>query len=344
MSGTSLDGLDIAYVVFKLKTNQEVEFSLRKTTTIEYTDDLTQKLSSAYKINAEEFLLFHNAYGEFLGEKVTEFIKRNNLTIDLIASHGHTIFHQPEQKFTYQIGNGASICATTKLTTISDFRSLDVALSGNGAPLVPIGDLHLFHDHKYCLNLGGFANISEKENDSIIAFDISPCNFVLNYLSQKMGKKFDENGNSAREGKINHNLLSALNALDYFKTAYPKSLGREWVEKYYKPIIDQTNISIVDKLRTVTENIVIQIAKTLDNNPSNTILITGGGTFNTFLIELLSQKTANKIIIPDNQLINYKEALIFAYLGLLRFLKRTNTLKSVTGAEKDTFGGIIHYY
>jgi len=341
MSGTSLDGLDIAYIKF-INKNKKIAYSIDISETHCYSAEIKERIFNAHTLNAEEFLLFHNYYGEYIGDLVNEFIKKNNLTIDFISSHGHTIFHQPQNKFTCQIGNGASICAKTKTTTISDFRTYDIALGGNGAPLVPIGDLHLFSTYKYCLNLGGFANISIKDDENIYAFDIAPCNFALNHLTQKIGKEYDNNGELAQKGNLNINLLKELNSIEYFQQNPPKSLGREWFETIYKPILDKYDISISDKLNTIVENIADQIVEHFDNNPEHSVLITGGGAYNKFLIDKISSKTNNEVQIPENKIIDFKEALIFAYLGLLKYTNKVNTLKSVTGASKDSKGGIIH--
>jgi anhydro-N-acetylmuramic acid kinase len=341
MSGTSLDGLDIAYVKF-IHDNNNWSFSVDIAETHNYSANIRERLYNAHKLNTKDFLILHNYYGEYTGDVVNKFIVKNNIPVDFIASHGHTIFHQPQNKFTFQIGSGASICAKTKITTISDFRTLDVALGGNGAPLVPIGDLHLFPTYKYCLNLGGFANISIKKDENIYAYDIAPCNFALNYLTQQIGKEFDKNGEIAQEGIFDDNLLNKLNSIEYFHKNPPKSLGREWFENIYKPNLDNINISITDKLNTVVENISDQIIKQLDNNPKSSVLITGGGTYNKYLIDKITQKTNNNIVLPEDKIIDFKEALIFAYLGLLKFTNKLNTLKSVTGAEKNSIGGIIH--
>lgn len=342
MSGTSLDGLDIAVVKFDF-INDVFQYEFIDCTTFTYPQLIMAKLAQAQDMNAYNFVLFNNQYGEFIGKCINEFIDKKELKIDFIASHGHTIFHQPEKKLTMQIGNGAHICATTKLTTISDFRTLDVALKGQGAPLVPIGDLHLFEDYKYCLNLGGFMNNSVKENKQILAYDLGPCNFALNYLSRKLNLEFDRDGLIAKSGKIDKDLLQKLNALSYYSVNPPKSLGREWFEDEFKPILDSSNSKTENQLRTVCEHIAFQISKNLDNSKESKLLITGGGAYNNFLIDLLREKTNCQILVPEKELVEYKEALIFAYLGLLRFLNKTNVLKSVTGSVRDNIGGIIHY-
>ena len=261
----------------------------------------------------------------------------NGEQVDFIASHGHTIFHQPENNYTLQIGCGKTISQTTKITTINDFRSLDVYLNGQGAPLVPIGDLLLFPKHKYCINLGGFANISIKKNEKIIAFDICPANIVLNDICKKIGIGYDCNGDIAREGKIVPTLLQQLNKLDFYIKKAPKSLGREWVEEHISPILK--NHKPEDLICTFCEHIAIQIGKFLADESA---LFTGGGVFNSFLIERITFHSKSKILIPNKELIEFKESLIFAFLGVLRIRNEINCIQSVTGADRDNCGGHIH--
>lgn len=339
MSGTSLDGLDIAFCTFAFENNKW-KYEIKEAETYKYPVEILKQLTTCSEFSAYEFVNFHNTYGTYLGKKINQFIKKHQLkNIDFIASHGHTIFHTPENRLTFQIGNGAYIAAETKITTISDFRTFDVALSGQGAPLVPIGDKLLFNDYHYCLNLGGFSNVSFEKNEKRIAFDICPVNIVINHYSRQFGKEFDKNGNFAKKGKINSELLFDLNNIKFYNQKAPKSLGKEWLDGIFIPIVEQYNISIEDKLRTIYEHIAIQISKIIKDK--NT-LITGGGAFNSFLIKLIEEKSKSKIIIPDKKTIDFKEALIFAFLGALRYRNEINCLQSVTGAKKDNVGGIIH--
>lgn len=343
MSGTSLDGLDIAYCIFEYTDNQWT-FNIDSATTIGFPSDIKDKLSKVIQSSGLDLMKLNNDFGNFIGEAVNEFVLKNNLNknhIDCISSHGHTIFHQPEINLTTQIGNGANISAITKLPVICDFRSTDIALSGQGAPLVPIGDKLLFPEYDYCINLGGIANISFEENQQRIAFDICPTNIVLNKLSLELGKPYDENGAIARSGKINNDLLLKLNDLNYYKESHPKSLGIEWIENEIFPIINSSQISTKDKIRTFVEHIAIQSSNTVTSNNKN-ILLSGGGTFNSLLVERIKSRTKNKIIIPSNQIIDFKEALIFAFLGVLRLRKETNCLQSVTGATQNNVGGCIY--
>lgn len=337
MSGTSLDGLDIAICEFWFDTKWN--FKILRAKTYKYETSILNKLKRAKDFSALEFIEFHNFYGKYIGTKINEFLK--NEKVDLISSHGHTIFHQPEKGLTFQIGNGANILAETKITTISDFRTFDVAMGGQGAPLVPIGDKFLFGDYKYCLNIGGFANISSKNKENILAYDICPANIALNYFSQKINFDFDFEGKLGKSGSINLKLLNELNKLNFYSLKHPKSLGREWFESEFLTIIKKFNISEIDILATLYEHISEQISKNI--NQDGDLLITGGGAKNSFLIELIKNKLNGvNVVLPDNNIIDFKEALIFAFLGLLRFLNKENVLSDVTGASKNIISGNIY--
>ena len=343
MSGTSLDGLDIAYCSFKLIENKW-SFKINSSLTTNFTKQLLKELTESKSLNGLDLMKLHNELGNFIGVSIADFIKSNNIDrnkIDCIASHGHTVFHQPEINLTTQIGNGATISALTKLLVICDFRTTDVALNGQGAPLVPIGDKLLFSEYDYCINLGGIANLSYEENETIIAFDICPVNIVLNKLSVELGKPYDKNGDLAKSGKVNYALLEELNKLEYYKKTTPKSLGIEYIEAKVFPIIDSYKISSEDKLRTFVEHTSIQISNTI-KSINKKVLLTGGGTFNSFLAERIQSNTNNNVIITSNQIIDFKEALIFAFLGVLRLRKESNCLQSVTGATQNNIGGCIY--
>jgi anhydro-N-acetylmuramic acid kinase len=346
MSGTSLDGLDIAYCEFK-KKDKSWSYKIVEAKTINYSETKKQSFINLMTSSGEELILAHNDYGFFLGKEVKKFISSKKLKPSLIASHGHTLFHQPERKFTLQIGNGAAIYAETKIPVVSDFRSVDVALGGQGAPLVPIGDELLFGDYDFCLNLGGISNISFQQKGKRIAFDISPVNIILNDLARVKGFPFDRNGKMARSGNLNEELLSKLNSVQYYKIPSPKSLGKEWIDKTIFPIIQSTSSSVEDKLRTCTDHIAYQIAETVKGNlkkKNGSLLVTGGGAFNTYLIDKLSEYLKGKcnVIVPDKNTVMFKEALIFAFLGVLRMRNEVNCLKTVTGAEMNNIGGAVY--
>jgi anhydro-N-acetylmuramic acid kinase len=342
MSGTSLDGIDLCLNEFKL-CGDEWSYSIIATQTEKYSNDWKKNLSNIESKSAVDLVELDFRYGKYLGAVASKFLLENNQSADAIASHGHTIFHQIEKGFTYQLGNGASIAAACGTICVSDFRSLDVALGGQGAPLVPFGDEKLFGSYNACVNLGGIANLSFKKDEERIAFDVCACNMVLNYFMIKFRKtEFDMNGKISRTGKLIPELYTDLNKVDFFKTSGPKSLGKEWVFEKIIPLIETRKDCLPDQLFTFTKHIAFQIASTLkSNNISKNILFTGGGSKNKFLIELL-QAEGLEFELPPIVMIDFKEALIFAFLGLKRILGETNTLSSVTGASKNSCGGSIY--
>lgn len=346
MSGTSLDGLDMAYCHF-LYENGKWNYQLIESKSISYSREWLDNLKNAIHLSAEELLEIDVTYGQFLGEETKLFIEKYGLEVDFIASHGHTIFHQPDKGFSLQIGSGQQLAIACNSNVICDFRTKDVAYGGQGAPLVPIGDQYLFSEYLACLNLGGIANISFVAKGNRVAFDIGLANMLLNYLANKLGKTFDKSGDIAASGSIDSTLLNKLNALPYFNLPYPKSLGYEWFLSDVLSIIDNSEISVEDKLATSVEHEAIQICKVLktDLNRKGDVLITGGGAFNTYLIERIKFHTPTQldIIIPDAKTIDFKEAIIFGFMGVLRERGEPNCLKSVTGASKDVSGGEVFY-
>lgn len=343
MSGTSLDGLDIVYV--KINAAEDYSFEILKAETISYNKEWKSALKEGFHLSGEKLVKLDADYGIYLGKTLLNFIEENRIEkLDFIASHGHTIFHNPEKKYTLQIGNGPQITAIIGIKTICDFRVQDVALGGQGAPLVPIGDELLFSEFDYCLNLGGFSNISFSKNQQRIAFDICPVNIVLNHYVASFNLEYDDKGKIASEGNIQKNLLTALNSLSFYNEAKPKSLGYEFVAETIFPLINKHNLNIKDILRTFVEHIAMQISRKIASDSGKTMLVTGGGAFNTFLIERLQSHTKTQLIIPEETIINYKEALVFALLGLLKYEGKNNCLKSVTGASKDHSSGVIYNF
>ena len=338
MSGTSLDGIDIALCRFS-NPSMLWRYEIIEAQTFNYPTIWIEKLREAPGLNAEDFLLLHNEYGRYTGGLVRKFLQGKEQPV-IIASHGHTIFHQPERLLTFQIGNGASIAATTGIPTVSDFRNYDVALGGQGAPLVPVGDQLLFPEFDYCLNIGGFANISFENKGSRIASDISPANIVLNELAQQKGFSFDRDGHLGAGGTVDVSLLHRLNNLDFYQKKWPKSLGREWVDNQIFPLLRDSDLTIEDQAATIYEHIACQISAA--TGLSGQLLVTGGGAKNLFLIEKLKQKCKCHIVIPDEKLIDFKEALIFAFLGVLSFTGQINILSSITGSSRNHIGGIIY--
>lgn len=342
MSGTSLDGVDLAGCEFTHHDNTW-NFRILAAETIPYDNNWRTRLSQAHLLSGLELTRLDAEYGRFLGKLCYDFIFKHHLHPAIIASHGHTVFHQPAAGFTLQIGSGAQIAAQTRITTVCDFRTLDVALGGQGAPLVPVGDLLLFADYPFCLNIGGFANLSYNENGQRTAFDVCPANFVMNFLAKKSGKEYDENGNLAASGNIISEVSEQLNHLDFYHKNPPKSLGREWVEKNILPLLSE-NYRVVDLLRTMVEHVAFQISEATKHAESAEILVTGGGAKNAFLVERLEALTKHKVVIPDSQIIDYKEALVFAFLGVLRMTDQPNCLGSVTGAGTDNVGGAVYCF
>lgn len=341
MSGTSLDGVDIAACEFWETKPGNIDYKIHTAKTLAYPKDWIERLISAPLLSGFELTQLDIDYGNYLGELIKNFITQNEIKPHFIASHGHTAFHQPERGITLQIGSGANIAAKTGLKVISDFRSLDVALGGQGAPLVPIGDMLLFGEYEFCLNLGGFSNISMTvEKAGRIAFDICPANMALNHFANKMGYEFDKNGKFAASGKLNDQLLDTLNVCEYYAKNPPKSLAREWFEVSFLPLIDKS-IPTQDILHTLCEHIAIQIGKAVADYPVGKILTTGGGAENSYLINRIREHTKSKIEIPEKMLVHYKEALVFALLGYLRSENTINTLASVTGAVRDSIGGSV---
>jgi len=342
MSGTSLDGIDLAHINFTIK-DSKWNYQILESETISYSEDWLNKLRVAVSFSEEELLKLNEDYTELLGKIIKSFIDNYQIkNLDAVCSHGHTILHQPQNGFTLQIGNLPKITEIMQEKVICDFRVQDVNLGGQGAPLVPIGDRILFSEYDYCLNLGGFSNISFEDNSKRIAFDISPVNTVLNFYANKLGLDYDDKGKIARSGKVNSDLLNELNALDYYKKSFPKSLGFEFVKEIVLLLIEKHSISIEDKIHTFTEHIALQTSLALPKKEGK-MLITGGGAYNEFLIERMEfhlQKI--QIIIPDNKTLEFKEALIFALLGVLKLRNEINVLSSVTGAKMDHSSGVIY--
>lgn len=340
MSGTSMDGVDIAYCEF-LYENKKWSYTIKKAKTVPYNQNWMVRLLQLHKQPIHLFPKTDAFYGRYLGKLTRQFIEENQLSVDFVSSHGHTIFHQPENGFTAQIGCGAGISAECGLPVVNNFRVMDVVLGGQGAPLVPMGDQFLFANYDACLNLGGFANISFKNSQK--AFDISPCNIPFNLLANELNLPFDEDGKIAASGNINETLLIALNDIDFYKKNNAKSLGIEWFNQSFLPIVNHfESETIANKMATINLHIAQQIAQVINLESADNVLVTGGGAYNKLLIKNMQNLTKTQIDIPDTLTINYKEALIFAFLGVLRIRNEINILKSVTGAVRNSIGGALH--
>ena len=358
MSGTSLDGIDLAEISFYF-SDGKWDFKIEAAETFTYSQFWKDQLREGINYSKEKLEKLNFKYTEKLSEEISRFIKKHNiLSIDAICSHGHTVLHQPDRGFTLQIGNLPRLAKLLGQTVVCDFRAQDVAFGGQGAPLVPIGDKLLFPEYDYCLNLGGFANCSFEKNGERIAFDICPVNIVLNNYAEKLGMDFDKGGKVAASGNLDLELLHKLNSFSFYTEKPPKSLGLEWVRKEILPLLEASEISSEDILRTFIEHIVIQIANAsapLSNpasaplsNPASaplsnlaSVLVTGGGAYNSFLMERLKNISKLEIVIPSPEIVEFKEALIFGLLGVLKLRGEVNVLASVTGAEKDHASGKI---
>lgn len=347
MSGSSLDGLDIAFVEL-LHQSGTWQFDIVAADCYAYAADWKEKLQTATSLTALDYQLLHTAYGHYIGKEINRFIDENNLhyKASLVSSHGHTTFHLPP-KMTAQLGDGAAIAAETGLPVVSDLRALDVAFGGQGAPIVPIGEKWLLKDYDHYLNIGGIANISFRDNHAYTAFDVCPANRVLNMLVAREGKEYDAGGEIASGGKINAALLQQLAGLPYYSQPYPKSLANEFGTNDVYPLVDSFHLSTADALRTYVEHIVQQIKAAIRPNPQPPgarLLVTGGGAFNTFLVQRLSEELQPlniAVVVPEEKLVQYKEALVMAFMGVLRWRQEYNVLSSVTGAQRDSIGGAL---
>lgn len=355
MSGSSLDGLDIVYAElheYAGKWNYEILAA----DCYPYTSEWQERLKGAVHLNALDYQLLHTAYGHYLGEEVNRFIEEHGLhyQVALIASHGHTTFHLPAQRMTAQLGDGAALAARTSLPVVSDLRALDVAFGGQGAPIVPIGEKLLLKDYAMYLNIGGIANISFNLPDQYLAFDVCPANRVLNIIAGKANKDYDAGGEMASMGRVNEALLQKLNELDYYGQPAPKSLANSFGTEVVYPLVNAFGLPHNDELRTYTEHIVYQVKNAIvdsawfrqraSTEDGAKLLVTGGGAFNTFLVERLTEELATlnvDVVVPDEKLVQYKEALVMALIGVLRWRQEYNTLASVTGAQRDSIGGAL---
>jgi len=346
MSGSSMDGVDLALCQIG-QEGEKIEYKVLQSAKYDYDDKWRLRLSKLRTQNAITYVKTDVFYAHYLAELVNDFKKNCTFPIDMIASHGHTIFHNPEIKLTSQIGDGSTLSALTELPVVSDFRRTDLALHGEGAPLVAIGDEMLFSEYDFCLNLGGFANISCKKEGVRVAFDIAACNILTNRLARDINQDYDTDGLIAEKGTINKEMLEELNGLEFFSQSGPKSLNRDWISEELWPIVkNYRELSLEDRMKTIVEHVAYQIGKSIEqlangNSDGKKLLITGGGAFNKTLIEHIGSHTEAQVILPENELINNKESIIFAFLGYLRVNNLNNTLASATGAAKDSIGGVL---
>jgi anhydro-N-acetylmuramic acid kinase len=350
MSGSSLDGLDVAYVSLT-EVRGQWTYEVMEATCVPYDNNLKEALRQAVHLQARDYVLLNTHYGKFIGEQVNQFIAQHQLEhrIHFIASHGHTTFHLPSLGTTEQIGCGATIAALTKLPVISDLRALDVALGGQGAPIVPIGERLLFPGYAYYLNLGGIANLTRHQDNTFVAFDVAPANRILDICANKLGRAYDVGGALAAGGILDSKLLDALQALPYYQQPFPKSLANDFGTDVVWPLIEAHSSSVQSKLHTYVHHLVYQIKSALIEEgttepKAGDMLVTGGGAFNTFLMEQLQailEPFQVRVVVPDSQTVQYKEAIVMALIGALRWRQEPNVLHSVTGASRDSIGGAL---
>lgn len=346
MSGTSMDGLDIAHVTLWPSENGKWDYEINAAKTVAYDDKWRLRLSKLRHQNSLVFYKTNRYFGHFIGIEVNKFLEETSLKADLISSHGHTVFHQPENNLTVQVGDGNAINVITNIPTITDFRSANVILGGEGAPLVGLTDSLLFSEYDFSLNLGGFANISYN-NGTIQAYDVCPCNVLLNRLAREFEQAYDKDGTIAASGHIDYPLLDELNQIDYYQQEPPKSLGREWISTHFWDYVRNCEADKTGKMKTLVDHIALQIGENIyklsNQEPDNKrVLITGGGAHNLTLLDHIQTHTDAEIVVPDSQLVDYKEALAFALLGVLRIRNTPNVLAAYTGASQDIIAGSLY--
>jgi len=353
MSGSSLDGVDLAYCHF-IVNGEEIDFELKIAETIPFPSNWITRLKHLPTQNALTFVKTHTYFGHYLGELINDFIKKHELEVDCIASHGHTIFHAPDKRFTTQIGDGAAMAAITQKTVVCDFRTQDIAIDGEGTPIAPAADRYLFSDFDFCMNIGGIANITCNATDKVVAFDIASANQVMNTMANILDLEYDDNGELAHRGEVNEEIIAQLNEFDYFKNPYPKSIANGWIQSQIIPIYLNTDCPINDKLRTAVEHLATQTAFSIQqiikkeafHKDKYQLLITGGGAFNGFLMDCIQEKLEAmnvEVLVPSPEIIEYKEAILMGLMGVLRIEKRVNCFQSVTGAKRDTVGGAVYF-
>lgn len=347
MSGSSMDGVDLALCKITSDDGQYT-YSIEECETYEYDEVWRLRLSQIRKADALGYAKTDVFYGHYLGHLINTFIKKHKVKIDLIASHGHTVFHYPDELITRQVGDGASMSAICNLPVVTDFRSMDVAKKGQGAPLVAIGDECFFNDYDFCLNLGGFANISGKVGDFRVSFDICPANILLNRVARDLNQEYDKDGEIAASGTINYKLLENLNKIDYYRTPFPKSLNRDWINNELWQIVKEGDkLSPQDKMKTFVDHIGVQIGNSINylsskNATGKKVLVTGGGAFNTVLMDHIRTHSEADFIIPDHKMVKYKESLVFALMGVLRVENQINIIKTFTGAKSNSISGSLN--
>jgi len=345
MSGSSLDGIDMALCSFS-GLGESLQWKLIHSVHVPFEPKWKKLLQDLPGSSAYDLSLADYDFGNLLGASSKKYF--SDFKPDYIASHGHTIFHYPALKMTCQIGNGAVIASASGINTICDFRSMDIGYGGQGAPIVSLFDLDFFGGLDVLVNLGGIANLTVPDKNQTIAYDIGPCNQLLNYLAGSIGLEYDQDGLLAAQGEIDQNLLKTLSGHSYFDRTFPKTLDNGYIFNEFVPILDKSKASVQDKLRTVVELIAKMLSREITMHLANHktkagVMFTGGGAKNTFLMETFRKKAVGfEMIETDDEMIDFKEAIMMAYLGYLRVKGKINVLSKVTGASKDSIGGSIY--
>lgn len=354
MSGSSLDGLDLAYCRFDLEGGT-ISWELLAQECVPFDPKWTMRLKKLYSQDALTFVKTHTYFGHYMGELVGDFVQKHGAKPDFVASHGHTVFHEPEARMTFQIGDGAALAVACGLPTISNFRQHDVALGGEGAPLAPIADKYLFAGYDFYLNIGGIANLSANVNGDMIAFDVCAANTLLNFVAAQIGLDYDRDGRLASNGQVREFLLDDLNNDYHYRNPYPKSISNKWVQSRMVPVLIRTRMSPEDKARTVCEHISLQISSSVsmiiqrENIDSRRfkMLATGGGALNRYLMNNIQEVFEHdglevELVLPSPEIIKFKEAILMAFMGVLRLTNTPNVLSSVTGAAQNNIGGAFY--
>lgn len=353
LSGSSLDGADLAVCSFSvdpLTPTKLLSWNIHLARTIPYPQEWITRFKNLPGASARDLVLADTELGHYYGVLINQLLKEHSITVDLISSHGHTIFHFPELKTTTQIGDGAAIVSETGIDTVTQLRSVDVAFAGEGAPLAPLGDRYLYPGYTYYLNLGGIANVTAYQDEKIIAFDICPCNQIFNALAETIGQDFDRDGAIAASGNLNHPLLARLQDDDYLIKPYPKSLDNTWSQEHQVKQAIQWDARLEDKMNTAVEFVALEIAKACrqltqpeSSTERPTLFCTGGGALNAHLISRIAFHCPEiELVLPSRKIIEFKEVSFIALAGLFRCLRVPNLYASVTGAPSDTINGALY--
>ena len=354
MTGTSMDGVDISLIntngtnFVKIKCEKSYKFNKN------YQNIINKLIINKPKNNnkiKEYFLKKDDFVTDILEKKIILFLKQkkiNKKNIDLISISGQTVYHDPSNKISIQLGNGKKIAKKLKIKTISNLRDNDIKNGGQGAPIGSYYHKFLiekFKEKVVIINLGGIANFSTLVSKTLLSSDIGPANCLTDDLSKYFfKKKFDKNGNYARKGKIDSKLIDKFKSDKFFKKSFPKSLDRNYFRKYYNKLI---KLDKYDALMTANFMTYIGFKELLKNKKFRIekILLTGGGRKNKLLKEILFNKLNKKIELIDKYKINgdLVESQMFAYIGMRSFKNLTISNINTTGVKKNLSGGTLYF-